>query len=334
MSDLPGRTCPIRYHYGAESIANAPIRSAEVLYVIGGLYGNVHALRAIQAMIADEASAGVQVKACFNGDFNWFNVSNQDFLEINQGVAQHDAILGNVEAELASDDLSAGCGCAYPDEVSDLVVERSNRIFARLHGTALRHDSIRQKFASLAMFARYRIGQSLVGIVHGDYESLAGWNFDVGTLNKAGDDPKQLLQAFEQAGVEVFASSHTCLPILKTLGDATKPNAPVRAVINNGAAGMPNFAHTNYGVITRIGLRPSSKHLLYSTQLGELNVEALKVDFDHLAWQEHFLKSWPAGSDAYESYFERICAGPAFGLDQACELNHSVPSAIRHERQC
>jgi hypothetical protein len=321
MSDLPGRTCPIRYHYGAQSIADAPMRSSEVLYVIGGLYGNVYALRAIQAMIADEAAAGAEVRACFNGDFNWFNVSDQDFLEINQMVAQHDAILGNVEAELAADDLSAGCGCAYPDEVSDLVVERSNRIFERLHGTALKHNSIRQQFASLPMFARYQIGQSQVGIVHGDYESLAGWQFDVGTLSKAEGDPENLLLAFRRAGVEVFASSHTCLPILKTLVDATKPNTPAKAVINNGAAGMPNFKHTNYGVITRISLKPSTKHLLYSAKLGELSVEALRVDFDHFAWQAHFLKSWPKGSDAYESYFERICVGPAFALHQAYELN-------------
>lgn len=322
ISDLPGRTCPIRYHYGAKAIASAPLRSAEVLYVIGGLYGNVYALKAIEEMIAEEAASGAQVKACFNGDFNWFNVSDQDFVEINRIVGQHDAILGNVEAELASNDLSVGCGCAYPDEVSDVVVERSNRIFERLHGTALKHDAIRQQFAALPMFARYQIGQSLIGIVHGDYESLAGWQFDSGAFNRTGGLSESMLQAFSHAGVEVFASSHTCLPVLKTFVEATKPNTFSKAVINNGAAGMPNFADTNYGVVTRISLRPSTKHLLYSATLGELSVEALRVDFDHLAWQEHFLKTWPQGSEAYESYFERICKGPAYGLGQAYEFSH------------
>ena len=319
MSDQPGRTCPIRYYYGAKAIAGAPMRSAEVLYVIGGLYGNVYALRAIQAMIAEESASGAQVIACFNGDFNWFNVSDQDFVEINQVVAQHDAIVGNVEAELASNDLSSGCGCAYPDEVSDIVVERSNRIFERLHGTALKFESIRRQFASRPMFARYKVGQSQIGIVHGDYESLAGWRFDIGALNKAEGDHEPLQQAFRLAGVDVFASSHTCLQVLKTFHDATKQNKFVRAVINNGAAGMPNFSRTRYGVITRISLKPSKKHLLYSAQLGELHVEALQVDFDQQAWKQHFLGSWPQGSDAYESYFERICDGPELALPRAHE---------------
>lgn len=322
MSDLPGRTCPIRYHYGSQAIASAPMRSADVLYVIGGLYGNVYALKAIQEMIAAEAASGAQVKACFNGDFNWFNVSDQDFVEINRIVAQHDAILGNVEAELASNDLSVGCGCAYPDDVSDIVVERSNRIFERLHRTALQYDSIRQHFASLPMFARYQVGQSLIGIVHGDYESLAGWRFDASALNRTEVHSERMLQAFSQAGVEVFASSHTCLPALKTFVELRNSNAFCKAVINNGAAGMPNFEDTNYGVVTRISLTPSTTHLLYSIRLGELHVEALRVDFDHRAWQEHFLKTWPQGSDAYESYFERIRKGPAYRLEQACKLSH------------
>jgi hypothetical protein len=336
MSELPGRTCPLRYRYGAQSIATAPIRKAEVLYVIGGLYGNVYALAKIKAMIADEAASGVQVRICFNGDFNWFNVSEPDFLAINDFVFQHDSILGNVEAELVADDLSAGCGCAYPDEVSDLVVERSNRIFERLHRTALPHDSIRQKFSSLPMFARYQIGTSRIGIVHGDYESLAGWQFDVGTLHQESSD-EALKKAFRLADVEVFASSHTCLPTLKTLTSANTSELSVsgtcaseppksedsardfatKAVINNGAAGMPNFTNTKHGVITRIGLNPSHKHVLYSARVGDVNIEALRVDFDHESWCKHFLQSWPKGSDAYESYYKRICDGPDFRLEQA-----------------
>lgn len=337
MSDLPGRTCPIRYRYGPQAISTAPVRQAEVLYVIGGLYGNVYALKAVLAMMAKESANGSEVTACFNGDFNWFNVSDQDFVEINQCVAQHDAILGNVETELAADDLSAGCGCAYPDSVSDLVVERSNRIFERLHRTALKYDYIRQQFASLPMFARYQIGQSHIGIVHGDYESLAGWRFDVDALDQAGDDHENLLQAFKLAGVEVFASSHTCLPVLKVMVDEVQADKPSKAVINNGAAGMPNFTDTSYGVITRISLKPSTMHPLYAAKLGDLYVEALSVDFDHRAWQAHFLRSWPEGSDAYESYFARIRNGPDYDLGRAYEAlqtaANEAPRVILHGKQ-
>ena len=52
MSDLPGRTCPIRYRYGAQALASAPTRVAQTLYVVGGLYGNLQALDALEALAA------------------------------------------------------------------------------------------------------------------------------------------------------------------------------------------------------------------------------------------------------------------------------------------
>jgi hypothetical protein len=37
----PGRVCPLRYRYGPHAIAHAAERTAETLYVIGGLYNGV-----------------------------------------------------------------------------------------------------------------------------------------------------------------------------------------------------------------------------------------------------------------------------------------------------
>ncbi len=92
----PGRVCPIRYRYGPSAIAAAPERLAETLYVIGGLYGNLQALATIESMARIEPGP---VTLCFNGDFNWFNVDDAGFREINERVLRHDAILGNVESE-------------------------------------------------------------------------------------------------------------------------------------------------------------------------------------------------------------------------------------------
>ena len=50
MSTQAGRSCPITYRYGATAIAKARARDAEILYVVGGLYGNIPALNAIEAM--------------------------------------------------------------------------------------------------------------------------------------------------------------------------------------------------------------------------------------------------------------------------------------------
>ena len=111
MSKQTGRTCPLHYRYGAEAIARLPTVEAETLYVIGGLYGNLPALDAIEAIAAQEAGP---VTLVFNGDFNWFNVDDAGFAEINRRVLAHHAIVGNVEAELGVDGNAAGCGCAYP----------------------------------------------------------------------------------------------------------------------------------------------------------------------------------------------------------------------------
>ena len=298
MTDLPGRTCPIRYRYGAQALASAPTREAQTLYVVGGLYGNLQALDAIEALAALETGP---VTVCFNGDFNWFNVDDAGFEAVNHRVLTHHAIAGNVEAELLADSDESGCGCAYPDHVEMSVVERSNRIHARLKATAAYHPAIQAQLAALPLFARYQVGDCRVAVVHGDADSLAGWRFDLEVLG----DPAQetgLLAAFEQAQVDVFASTHTCQPVLRQL--VKQSQAPV--VINNGAAGMPNLHGSLAGIITRIGVEASPHTPLYGARTADVHVDALAVDYDHTLFEHAFLANWPPHSDAHTSYFKRI----------------------------
>ena len=77
----------------------------------------------------------------FNGDVHWLDVDPDDFQAISETVLAHHAIKGNVEAELAAEE-DAGCGCAYPDYISDDVVERSNQIMTRLRATAGRFPEL------------------------------------------------------------------------------------------------------------------------------------------------------------------------------------------------
>ena len=296
MSEAAGRSCPLHYRYGAARIASAPLRAAETLYIVGGLYGNLQALDAVEAMAAQESG---DVTLCFNGDFNWFNTATANFAEINQRVMAHDAIAGNVEAELTSHSSEAGCGCAYPESVDAGTVERSNRIHARLKQVANQFPQMQAQFAALAFFARYQVGGCRVGVVHGDADSLAGWKFDGVNLH----DPLQstwLEQAFAHAEVDVFASSHTCKPALKLLANNG------RMVINNGAAGMPNFAGACQGLITRISTRSSPHAVVYGAKHADAFVDAVVVPYNHASWRTQFLSQWPHGSDAYVSYFARI----------------------------
>ena len=298
MSELPGRTCPIRYRYGAQALASATTREAQTLYVVGGLYGNLQALDAIEALAACETGP---VTVCFNGDFNWFNVDDAGFEAINHRVLTHHAIAGNVEAELLADSDESGCGCAYPDHVEMSVVERSNRIHARLKTTAARHPAIQAQLAALPLFARYQVGNCRVAVVHGDADSLAGWRFDLDALSDSAQEP-WLVDVFRRAQADVFASTHTCQPVLRQL--LKHSHTPV--VINNGAAGMPNGRDSRAGIITRIGVEASPHTPLYGTRTAGVHIDALAVDYDHSLFERAFLANWPSGSDAHTSYFNRI----------------------------
>jgi hypothetical protein len=142
-----------------------------------------------------------------------------------------------------------------------------------------------------------------VAVVHGDADSLAGWSFSQERLAT----PQGLAAAsaaFDAAAVRVFASSHTCLPVLQEFEGS-------RALINNGAAGMPNFAGTRFGLATRISARPRSG-ALYGIRTGALHLEAVPIEYDQRAWLKRFRAVWPAGSDAHASYFRRIVEGPRY----------------------
>ncbi len=303
----PGRVCPVRYRYGPRAIADAKEQSAEVLYVVGGLYGNAPALDAVERMAAAEAGT---VRLCFNGDFNWFNVDDAGFRAVNGRVLQHDAILGNVEAEFGAPDDAAGCGCAYPESVDEGIVARSNAIHARLKRTAARHPDLLAKISALPMVARYRVGAIRVGVVHGDADALAGWRFDPSSLDDPGDADWRAA-AFDGARVDVFASTHTCLPAIRRFGADG-----ALAIANNGAAGMPNARGRCFGLLTRIGARPSPHLACYGCKLAGVFIDALPVHYDDVRWQREFLANWPAGSPAWLSYFDRIAHGPEYRLQQ------------------
>jgi hypothetical protein len=301
----PGRVCPVDYRYGARALAAPATLCADSLWIAGGLYGNTFAFRRLEEMFAAGRGESALV---FNGDFHWFDIADKAFAEIERGVSLHAATRGNVETEISQPHAGAGCGCAYPEWVGDEDVARSNGIIERLKETAQRIPGAAARLAALPMYRVAEVGGQRIAIVHGDADSLAGWGFSQEALaTTAGRDAA--LAAFAAAGVQVFASSHTCLPVLQAFEGAG-------VIVNNGAAGMPNFAGTGYGLATRISLTPNSK-ALYRTRVGPLHVEAVPIDYDTVAWREAFLAQWPEGSDAHASYWRRITHGPRYGVDLA-----------------
>lgn len=303
-ASVPGRQCPLAYRYGPEALALAPTQTCDTLYVIGGLYGNPYALEAILTLAKQESGP---VTLCFNGDFNWFNVGRSEFAALNAQVLEHDCVLGNVEFELLSSSEVPDCGCAYPDEVDQAVVDRSNQIHSQLKRTAQLHPQVLARLQAQPLFRRYQLGDLRVGVVHGDSESLAGWRFDPKCLQDKSQGP-WLQQQFRRANVDVFASSHTCSAAfhIQPLG----VNSTAAGLIsNNGAAGMPSVKGSLGGVITRISALPSAQgvHRFYGMK-GHV-VEQVVVEYDQEAWQQEFERNWPVGSAAHLNYAQRITAG-------------------------
>lgn len=162
-SPSPGRSCPLHYRYAPEVFrAEAPprLQSLEVLYVVGGLYGNERALERVLELFDRERG---RKRLVFNGDFHWFDADPDAFARVQAGVLAHEALRGNVETELASEDGDdeAGCGCAYPDWVGQGVVERSNRILRRLRQAAAAPQ--RAELAALPMWLRPMSGRCAWG---------------------------------------------------------------------------------------------------------------------------------------------------------------------------
>lgn len=306
-----GRSCPLAYRYSPDALCQQPeLASEDVLYIVGGLYGNPEALDEVERMAAVEEQLGRRVRLVFNGDFNWFNADDELFREINHRVLGHTASLGNVEYELAVPSEGAGCGCAYPDFVDRRVVERSNRIMARLQATAENHPDILNRLAALPRYRCLIFGGLKVLVLHGDPESLAGWGLAHESFSA--ESNSVVAGWLHQTGADVIACTHTCLPVLWHSTVAGQP----RAVVNNGSAGMGNLAGDRRGLITRISrLLPLVQPVARHRQAG-LELSLVPVSFDQQAWLKRFDQLWPTGSDAALSYRERLITGTSINADQ------------------
>ena len=155
------------------------------------------------------------------------------------------------------------------------------------------------------------VGGLRVGIVHGDATSLAGWGFTREIL--AATPPAMLADLRTHSRIDVFASSHTCAALLH---DTALPNGRL-TVINNGAAGMPNFAGIRHGLISRIATTPSPHRPVYGLKRNGVHVDAIALAYDHGRFLDRFLARWPADRPAHLSYARRILEGPAHTIAQA-----------------
>ena len=118
-----GRNCSLDYMLNKDWASKTLKIDKDVLYIVGGLYGNNFALELINKKAKKE-----NAQIIFNGDMHWFDINKDDFLTIENNSIEGIKLLGNVEYELINPRDNLGCGCNYPEDVSEGIVERSNII--------------------------------------------------------------------------------------------------------------------------------------------------------------------------------------------------------------
>ena len=294
-----GRNCSLEYILQKDWTKKSKKLEEEVIYIVGGLYGNRYALEIINKMTHDE-----NAKVVFNGDMHWFDVEKEDFLKIEELSKDSIKLLGNVEFELLNNTSSLGCGCNYPEDVSDGVVERSNVIHnmmkENIKGDQILNDiKERSKTLVLDFFGKK------IAITHGDEKSMSGWGCSNENL-KLVSRKKELDNWFKENDIDILATTHTCLAVVYDNGR--------NIVINNGAAGMANIKGETFGLFTRIA-KNSHKKAIYSEYRDGLYVELVKVDFNIEKFKLWFEKVWPDDSPASISYKNRIINGTSLTIE-------------------
>jgi len=330
--------CLDEYRTGASCHARQAATRARVLYVVGGLYGNTVALEALKHLVSEDVRRNEDVAVVFNGDFNFFNASEAQWVALNDAMRSFGSesgastahTKGNVEMECARPaEATVGCGCAYPAHVDPGVPLRASQIVERLHAAAhaCGRPDLLEWLSSLPTFATFAVGDNKrVAVVHGDPTCVNGWSL----AHDADTDDGVLRTYFQDSRVDVVACTHTCTAHLRTLDDRY-------VVANNGTAAMPNFDKGSpfFGLATRVAApdaKPPPVDPVYGVEFGDdgTRVDAIPIHFDVSYWFDAvFTPLWPAGSPAATSYATRITSGysPEYTPVDACA--HASPALLR-----
>ena len=300
-----GRVCPVDYRIPADAFAGEPADACDVLYVVGGLYGNPFALDALDALVGQERGS---VRVVLNGDAHWFDKTAENFATLERRMARYTPLVGNVEAELRRQvDVGVGCGCAYPDCTGDDAVSRSNRIHKKLSEAVDAHPELKGLLVGRQATATVRVAGKKVAVTHGDERLVGGWACSRESLQDVlRQDELDCWMA--DNGVDVLATTHTCAPAALSLARGL--------VVNNGAAGLPNFAGQRFGLVVRVAATPHPD-ALFGAERDGVHVEAVPLRYDHDAFLAWFDGLWEATSPAAVSYRSRIVDGPDDRLEDS-----------------
>lgn len=244
---------PLDYRIDPQAFAGEAGARCSVLYVVGGLYGNPFAFDALDDLVASESD---DVLVVLNGDMHWFDKTAENFADIERRARRYVPLVGNVEAELRRQvGVGVGCGCAYPDCTPDDSVSRSNRIHKTLSLAVNARPELKEGLQGRPATMVVEVAGRRVGITHGDEKLVGGWDCSRESLQDVmRQDEVDLFM--ERSSLDVFTTTHTCAPAALSLARGV--------VVNNGAAGLPNFAGQRFGLVVRIACEPRQDALFES----------------------------------------------------------------------
>ena len=287
---IKGRVGAEDYAIAPEEWDKPPIAKFDVLYSVGGVYGNIEAMKKVREMVESESG---DVCVVYNGDYHWFDGNADNFLKVEQLLEGFIPMNGNVELELArQQDCGVGCGCSYPTTMSDAFVGRSNAIFGRMK-EAIKNLPEVGALGSRSAWGVVEVGETRVGITHGDETSVSGWGCSVENLQ----DPERrarLDSFFSERDIDVLSTTRTCAAAALVL--------PHGVVINSGSAGLPEYRNKLFGLVNRVAKTPYPD-AVYRARIKDVFVEAAPVRYDQDAFITWFDSVWEQDSPAAQSAF-------------------------------
>ena len=326
-----GRSCPLDYRYQPRDIAQALLRPAlqglDALWWWAALLATWRPWRHCRSPLTPTPRrarhwSSTATSIGLDAEPAWFAA-------IQAGVERHHATRGNVETELARDALADnGCGCGYPDWVGDETVDYSNRIIQRLHAVVPDPCACSSRRCRNSCAPRWAACPSASCMA--TRILLAGWSFSQEALSQP-ETRDAARAACAEAGVQHWASSHSCLPVMQALGDG-------HWLLNNGAAGMPNVAGELTGCARASPPRRSARPTQAPARRWPASTprpapEPVPHPLRHRALGTALWGSWPTNSEAEQLLRPpHRCRANLSARSRCCAAEGGAEQAHRSER--
>lgn len=210
------------------------------------IFSDIHAnLPALQAVMADMDQRGLENRYCLGDLVGYGTFPNEVVAAIHSSKIP--TIMGNYDQGVGNS--SADCGCAYRDEVSKALGQRSIA-WTNEHTTGENKAFLRQLPPHLPL----RLGDLNVLLVHGSPRRVNEYLYE--------DRPDSSLERLlDLAEAGVLVCGHTHLPYHRVLPSG-------RHVVNDGSVGKPKDGD------------PRACYVLLEAEGRDLKVQFIRVPYD------------------------------------------------------